>query len=174
MLKRSCPRPTILSFALASTSLFLQVSCSQAHNSDPHPVSQNPNAASTPDRKNQNNTDTALVASFDPPHVAGNVSSPPQLTLKLMNRSQQNQSINKDHLAISQITIDVFKNGQRVPPLPPPVPRPLSPESMIQLEPGQSYTQTVTLNSFSPPLGPGRYEIRAKNYSGSGATVELR
>lgn len=115
-----------------------------------------------------------LVARFEPDHAEGEASAPPELTLVLENRSEQVQRVHLVPLSIPQLAVDVLRDGQRVPPLPPPVPRPPSDEDYLSLEPGKAWRQKITLTAFSPPLPPGTYRVKAAGYPGAQARIELR
>lgn len=115
-----------------------------------------------------------VVARFEPARVSGRADAPPTLTLILENRGERAERIHRTVLEIPQLAIEVSRGGQRVPPLPPPVPRPTTDDDYTTLAPGAKLSQTVTLTSFSPPLPAGTYHVRATNYPGTAAEVELR
>lgn len=115
-----------------------------------------------------------VMARFEPPSVAGTVGSPPELSLVLENRGARPERVHRALLAIPQVTIEVLREGQRVPPLPPPVPRPATDDDFVTLAPGETLSQKMTLTAFSPPLPAGKYRVRAVAYPGTPAQLELR
>lgn len=66
---------------------------------------------------------------------------------------------------VSPITCLEVQDGQgnRVPTVPPPVPRPVTPDDTLTLQPRATQSYTFTLGVFSPSLPVGRYTVRVRS-----------
>ena len=104
---------------------------------------------------------TSLLASYSGParFAAGAQAT---ITFTLQNVGKAPEKLNLFVLAIPSLTLDVRDaQGQRLSPMPPPVPP--REMAMATLAPGAKRTFTLSLDAFSPPLSPGHYTVRVRD-----------
>jgi hypothetical protein len=109
-------------------------------------------------------------AATDPVSFAGVVTAPAtvgssaELTAHLVIRNP-----GPDALALTRGAVDLAvlalevrdAHDQRVPTMPPPVPRPEDAEQIV-LAPGETLERDFRLDVFSPPLPPGTYALHCR------------
>lgn len=116
-----------------------------------------------------------MLAVFDPDTVTMRTASHGTAALKITNDTAQEQKINTYILENATLELVVTaSDGKRMPSLSPPVPpTEFSPSDFQTLKPGETYTVTLGLYDFSPPLPPGTYTLTVKDYPDATGTLTV-
>ncbi len=136
----------------------LAIGCGSRATPAPPPTPPAADAAST------------VVIATGPIHYAGVVTAPATVAastaltahLVITNPGPDELVLHRGAVDLAVLALEVRDaRDQRVPTIPPPVPRPEDAEP-IALAPGASLTRDYQLDVFSPPLPPGRYALHCR------------
>ena len=116
-----------------------------------------------------------MTAEFDPPAISMRTGSHGTASLKLTNGTPSPQKINTYILENPALELIVTaSDGKRMPSISPPVPpTEYSPSDFTTIAPNESYSVTLGLYDFSPPLPPGTYALSTKDYPDAKGTLTV-
>ena len=92
------------------------------------------------------------------------IHAPGELAVHLVitSRGPDDLVLTRGAVDLDQLALEVRDaRGERVPTIPPPVPRPEDAERLV-LRAGETLERDYRLDVFSPPLPPGRYTLHCR------------
>lgn len=115
-----------------------------------------------------------LICEIVPPRGEAPAGASPEVGVRVTNRGDAPAQLDLRPLSAPQTALVVTRDGKRVAPMSPPVPREASADDLIALQPGASHVVSLRLDAFSPPLSPGSYLVRCASPPSAATVVTVR